>query len=119
MTRKHDVTHYTFPGYPAFLEAAARQIGHPEAEAPARRITTLSALANLCAQAGTARQEQAPAVMAKAAEFRDQLHAAYRAAELMLTEVNRSLGLDQSTPTPEPPTPSRATRSPEPKGRKA
>ena len=35
-----------------------------------------------------------PAIMAKAAEFRDQLHVAYEAAELMLLEVDTSaLGL--------------------------
>ena len=45
---------YSFPGYYVFLEEAARQIGHPEASAPARRITPLSALGNLCAQAGVA-----------------------------------------------------------------
>jgi len=82
-----------FPGYPAFLESAARQIGRPEAEAPARRIATLSALANLCAQASLGGPEVAPAVLAKAAEFRDQLHAAALAADLMIAEVFDSLGL--------------------------
>lgn len=88
------MTSYTFPGFRSFLEAAACQIGRPEAEAPARRITTLSALANLCAQATVSERANAPAIMAKAAEFRDQLHAAYAAAELMIAEVNQSLGLD-------------------------
>ena len=91
------VTPYSFPGFPAFLEAAAKQIGHPEAEAPARRIATLSSMANLCAQAGSACQEDARTILSKAAEFRDQLHAAHQAAELMLSEVHRALGLNEQT----------------------
>jgi hypothetical protein len=87
------VTNYTFPGFRSFLEAAACQIGRPEAEGPARRITTLSALANLCAQATVSERANAPAIMTKAGEFRDQLHAAYAAAELMIAQVNQSLGL--------------------------
>jgi hypothetical protein len=90
------VANYSFPGYTSFLEAAARQIGRPEAEGPARRITTLSALANLCAQASVAEPAHAPAIMAKAEEFRDQLHAALTAADLMLDELKRALGLDRS-----------------------
>jgi hypothetical protein len=67
-------------------------VGRPEAEVPARRIASLSALANLCAQASVADVAHAPAIMAKAAEFRDQLHVAYEAAELMLLEVHQALG---------------------------
>jgi hypothetical protein len=89
------VANDSFPGYTSFLEAAARQIGRPDAEGPARRITTLSALANLCAQASVAEAAHAPAIMAKAEEFRDQLHAALAAADLMLDEVTRSLGLNR------------------------
>lgn len=85
---------YAFPGFTKFLEAAAKRIGHPEAEAPARRIATLSALANLCAQAGASGPQDARAILVKGAEFRDQLHAAYEAAELMLSDVHRALGLD-------------------------
>lgn len=83
----------SFPGYPIYLEAAARQIGHPEAEAPARRITALSALANLCAQASMAAPEDAPAILDKASEFRDQLHAAAIAADLMIEEVASSFDI--------------------------
>ncbi|MGE3821816.1 MAG: hypothetical protein AB7I30_20575 [Isosphaeraceae bacterium] len=89
-----------FPGYPIYLEAAAREIGHPEAEVPARRIATLSALANLCAQASLADRRDAPAILAKASEFRDQLHAAALAADLMLAEATRSLGgIEPEVPT--------------------
>jgi hypothetical protein len=93
VTRRCPVTNYTFPGFRPFLEAAACQIGRPEAEGPARRITTLSALANPCAQATVSERANAPAIMTKAAEFRDQLHAAYAAAELMIAQVNQALGL--------------------------
>ena len=82
---------YTFPGYPVFLERAAREVGCPEAETPARKISTLSSLANLCAQAADAEPSRVPAILKKAGEFRDQLHAAHRAAELMLSEVGSAL----------------------------
>ena len=39
-----------FPGYPPFLEAAAAELGIPVAADPARRVSTLTALANLCAK---------------------------------------------------------------------
>jgi hypothetical protein len=84
------VSRYSFPGYTAFLQEAARRIGHPEAEGPARKVATLAALGNLCAQAGDADPEHVPTIMAKAAEFRDQLHAAYQAAELMLEDVSQA-----------------------------
>jgi hypothetical protein len=92
------VTRYRFPGYHAFLHEAATRIGRPEAEAPSRRIGTLAALAYLCAQAGEAGPERAPVILAKADEFRDQLHAAYEAAGLMLDETRRALGLMAETP---------------------
>lgn len=87
------VARYTFPGFFGFLKDAALQIGHPEAEGPARKVLALAALANLCAQAGEADSGNVEGIMAKAEEFRDQLHAAYAAAELILIEVNTALGL--------------------------
>lgn len=86
---------YVFPGYTTFLKAAVGRIGCPEAEVPARRIATLSEMANLCAQAGTAHPEDAKRILMKAAEFRDQLHAAYEAAELMLSDVHSALGFEE------------------------
>ena len=96
------VSVYAFPGFTTFLEAAARRIGHPEAEAPARRIATLSALANLCAQAGASSPDDAREILAKAAEFRDQLHAAYVAAELMLSDVSGALGMEEGVAGTDP-----------------
>ena len=92
---------YTFPGFFGFLKDAASQIGHPEAEGPARRMLALAALANLCAQAGQADSADVAGIMTKAEEFRDQLHAAYAAAELMLFEVNTALGLSAQASQPE------------------
>lgn len=76
-----------FPGYTAYLDLAAAEIGHPEAAIPARRVSTLASMANLCAQAVAARPEHVPGILAKAEEFRDQLQAAWRASELMLADV--------------------------------
>ena len=78
---------YVFPGYPAFLEAAAAELGRPESAVPARRIVPLTALADLCAQASRGEQAHVAGILAKAAEFRDQLATALRAAELMLASV--------------------------------
>jgi hypothetical protein len=76
-----------FEGYPKYLDAAALDIGHPEAAIPARRIATLSAIGILCAQAVSGRPEHLPGILAKAEEFRNQLHAAYRAAQLMIEDI--------------------------------
>jgi hypothetical protein len=106
------VPRYTFPGFGEFLHAAAEELGVPEAEAPAGRITALTALANLCAQAGAADPGHAPGIMAKAAGFRDQLGVAHRAAELMLAEVNHALGVHGSAGPPgRPPGPARPSRA--------
>lgn len=78
---------YVFPGYPAFLESAAAELGRPELAAPAGRIVPLTALANLCAQAALAPESHAPGILAGAAEFRDQIAIALQAAEQMLAEV--------------------------------
>jgi hypothetical protein len=78
---------YVFPGYPAFLESAAAELGYPESAGPARRIVALTALANLCAQAAHGDPVHVEGILAKAAGFRDQLATALRAAELMLIDV--------------------------------
>jgi hypothetical protein len=99
-----------FPGYPSYLDTAAADLGRPEAARPARSIATLSALANLCAQASAASPAAVAGILAKADEFRDQLHVAYRAAELMLDELRTELAqasLLPSKPTPRPPRRSR------------
>jgi hypothetical protein len=89
---------HPFPGYIAFLDDAARQIGRPGAAAPARRIGTLAALANLCAQAAEADEADVPGILARAREFRDQLRAAYLAADMMLTDAE-----SWSRDSPDPP----------------
>lgn len=76
-----------FPGYPAYLELASKQLGHPEAAGPATRISTLAAMANLCAQAILAAAGQDRLILAKATEFRDQLWVAATAADLMLDDL--------------------------------
>lgn len=91
-----------FPGYPAFLDAAAQQIGCPEAARAARGIESLAALANLCAQATEADGGHVEGILAKASEFRDQLHAAYRAAELMIADVRAARVPARVRPGPEP-----------------
>ena len=99
---------YRFPGHVKFLHDAAARIGRPEAEGPARRVSILAALADLCAQAGGADPEHAPMILAKAEEFRDQLHAAFEAAESMLDETRRALDLPvEPARSGKPPRPSR------------
>jgi hypothetical protein len=92
------VIRYRFPGFFEYLAASSARTGLPDAELPARKNPTLSALANLCAQAGCADPAAAAGIVAKAAEFRDQLLVAYEAAELILEETRKALGLPASTP---------------------
>jgi hypothetical protein len=92
------VAKHPFPGYPAFLDAAAAEIGHPEVAAPARRIAALSALANLCGQAADAEAEHVPGILDEAGRFRDQLHAAWLAAEAMIADIRAGRGLDAAAP---------------------
>ena len=107
---------YSFPGYSVFVREAAMQIGHPEAEAAARGITALAALGNLCAQAGAADPAHAPSIRAKAEEFRDQLHAAFTAAGLMLSDVERALGFHEEGAEEKPA--ARPPRAQDSKGKK-
>ncbi len=88
---------YVFPGYPAFLESAEAELGLPGSAIPARRISAVAALANLCAQAALADPGHVAGILAKAADFRDQLATALRAAELMIADVEAG-----RTPEPEP-----------------
>jgi len=90
------LSRYVFPGHPIFLQAAAQELGRPESADPARRVGPLTALANLCAQAAHAEAGHVAGILAKAAEFRDQLATALRAADLMLLDVQA--GLSPSTP---------------------
>ncbi|CAN5869642.1 hypothetical protein BH23PLA1_BH23PLA1_29550 [soil metagenome] len=93
------MSNYQFPGYPRFLEVAAEQIGHTEAVSGARRITALTALANLCAQAAEADEDRIDAILQKANEFRNQLSVAFLASEHMLNDVRRGR---QSVPNSKP-----------------
>jgi hypothetical protein len=90
------VSSYVFPGYPAFLESAAAELGLPGSAGAAGRIVPLTALANLCAQAAHGDPAHASDILARAAEFRDHLAVALRAAELMLLDVEAAR--DRSTP---------------------
>ena len=91
---------HPFPGFPAFLDDAARQIGRPEAARPSRRLDGLSALSNLCAQAAEAEESLVAGILAKAEEFRDQLHAAHLAADLMLADLRASQLPGRPGPSP-------------------
>ena len=78
---------YQFPGFPAFLDAAAAEIGHPEVSIPARRDTTLAAIGTLCSQAADAEYRHVAEILAKAQELTNQLQATHRAAERMVADV--------------------------------
>lgn len=76
-----------FTGYPEYLEMVSKTIGHPEAAGPARRLTALGDVANLCAQASLADPTNAKDIMSKAEAFRDQLHVAYLASSKMIEHI--------------------------------
>lgn len=92
---------YSFPGFPKFLEAAAVELGRPEALAAARRINALAAVANLCAQAANAEDAHVVEILVNAAEYAEPLRVALRAADLMLAEVAAERGLGPSAPEPQ------------------
>jgi hypothetical protein len=104
------VAKYPFAGFPEYVERAATEIDRPEAARPAYRIATLSAVSNLCAQAADSDVAHVPGILEKAGEFRDQLHVAWRAAELMIAELSSRRGLEadrtsvpeRSEPAPDP-----------------
>lgn len=81
------VTPFVFGGKTAYLEAAARKRGRPELARAAGRQPALIDLANLCAQASRADAEHVETILAKAAEFREQLAVAFRAADAMIVGV--------------------------------
>ena len=97
---------YQFRGHPAFLDAAAAEIGRPEAAGPARRDATLAAIAALCGQAADAEDRHVAAILDRARELSDQLRIAHRASELMTAEVR-----DGRSATMNPPESPRRNRS--------
>lgn len=91
---------YHFPGFPAFLEIAAAEIGHPELSVTARRDSTLAAVATLCAQAADADPRHVAGILAEAESLSLRLLAAFRASEMMLADVRD--GRAPSPPTESP-----------------
>ncbi len=92
---------FVFPGYPAYLEAAANQFGRPESARAAGRLLAVTALANLCAQASRADLAHVGAILAKGVEFRDQLAIALQAADAMLDDVKAARIAPENAPGPE------------------
>ena len=111
---------YTFPGYPAFLERAAEELGLVPSPARGSSPGPLAAMANLCAQASTAEAAHVDEILAEAATFRDRLLVAARAAGLMLSEVVQASTAAATEPPPAaPPAPARSPRDPGTRGLQA
>jgi hypothetical protein len=72
-----------FPDTAAFVEAAAAELGRPEAAARARRLAALAAVGRLCGRAAGADAARSADLLATAASLCDGLRVAARAAELM------------------------------------
>ena len=96
---------YHFPGHPAFLDAAAAEIGRPESASAARRDATLHAVATLCAQAAEGEARHVPGILAEAHKLVDRLRASLRAAELMLDHVRDGRLIAPQAPAPRRPSP--------------
>src|SRR4051812_42794883 len=67
---------YVFPGLGVFIERAVQREGRGDSAPAPRMNPTLSALANLCAQAEAAGPDNARLIMRNAMEFRHQLQIA-------------------------------------------
>ena len=78
---------YHCPGHPAFLDAAASEIGRAEAALAARRDATLAAVANLCAQAAEVDARHVAGILAEAEALADRLRVSLLAADMMLAHV--------------------------------
>ena len=76
----------------------------------AAAVEALAALANLCAQASQADGAHVEGILAKACEFRDQLHAAHEAADLMLADIRRGRGAPAPGPSIRPAPPAESNR---------
>ncbi len=92
--------HYIFPGYPAFLDGAAAELGLPSHAAGGGPPAALAAIANLCAQAATAEPGHVGQILGEAAAIRDRMLVASRAADLMLSEVARAREATDPEPSP-------------------
>ena len=79
---------FHFPGYPAYVEAAARAAGRPIRMDGFAKVGPLLGLSNLCGQAIGLHPSAMIEVLARAREFRDQLEVALSAADAMLDDVN-------------------------------
>jgi hypothetical protein len=90
---RHVMPRYVFPGLGVFIERAVERDGRGESALAARMNPTLSALANLCAQAEAAGPERARSIILNAMGFRRQLQIALQAAGLMIEEVQQALHL--------------------------
>jgi hypothetical protein len=90
---RHAMPRYVFPGLGVFIERAVQREGRGNSAPAARTNPTLSALANLCAQAEAAGPENARSIMLNAMEFRHQLQIALQAADIMIEEVQQALRL--------------------------
>ena len=93
---------FVFPGYPAYVQAAANQFDRPESARAAGRLLAVTALANLCAQASRADPAHVDAILAKGVEFRDQLAIALQAADAMLDDVKAARIAPEHPPEAEP-----------------
>jgi hypothetical protein len=103
---------FQFPGYPAYLAAAARALGlnDPRASDEARCSRSLPRLSDLVAQLGTAPHAGRPDILREATRSRDALALGYQAAEEILAEAHRAFGFDPpprilAQPRPRPPRP--------------
>ncbi len=73
-----------FAGFPDYLDRAAEIVGDHEASRLARGLTALGDVSNLCSQATLADPLAVKDILEKAASFRNQLHIAYLAADMMI-----------------------------------
>jgi hypothetical protein len=81
------VSRYNFPGYPAFIEAAAIDLGLSANTYCARRDDAIALIASLCAQAADGESKCVEGILVEAERYVQQLRLGLRAAELMIANV--------------------------------
>jgi hypothetical protein len=85
-----------FPGFPEFLDRAAAVLDVPEARLEARRVPSVAAVANLCAQADRGDTERALQILEQAQGILDQLRVATLGVEMMLAQAFADHGIGRS-----------------------
>lgn len=88
------MSHFEYPGYPRYVDAAIAALGLADLAALARHMPALRAMDSLVVQMIATDPPRRDGVLQHVRAQRDALHAAAEAARLLYDDVVRGLGLE-------------------------